>query len=336
MEDFELPTPFNDIVLPNAWGIENKSPFINIDSSGLKVSYTGPNDNKAIIIRANHPIPLECVIFYFEIKIINKGNNGMIGVGYCTKQNHKEISDANIKTNYIYDMLMPGQKYKESEENRSWGCGYHGDDGYSFCSGSGEPYGPKYTTGDIIGCYLNVLKKIVFYTKNGVILGIACHLPDDFKGIIYPCVGFRSQGVSVKVNFGHETFKYSAMTNEYINKKSNNILILKYQENIHFIMGGNENMLVNSTCELTRSLEKKQDSRGQILLLMGEYDKALEALTKLTEIEPDNIITLRYRREIYYIMKKYNESITDLMKLLKIKPGDEWATEAHKLVNKFL
>ncbi|RIB29411.1 hypothetical protein C2G38_1147444 [Gigaspora rosea] len=143
----------------------------------------------------------------------------MIGVGYCTKQNDKEVGDKNVKK-YIYDTLMPGQEYKENEknenkenkENKSWECGYHGDDGYSFCSGSGEAYGPTYTTGDIIGCYLNFLKKIVFYTKNGVNLGIACHLPDDFKGIIYPCVGFRSQGVSVKVNFGRETFKYSAMT----------------------------------------------------------------------------------------------------------------------------
>ena len=30
----------------------------------------------------------------------------MIGVGYCTKQNDKEIGDSNVK--YICDMLMPG------------------------------------------------------------------------------------------------------------------------------------------------------------------------------------------------------------------------------------
>ncbi|RIB14663.1 concanavalin A-like lectin/glucanase domain-containing protein [Gigaspora rosea] len=251
MENLELPTPYNDIVLPNAWDIENKS-FINIDSSGLKVSYADPDENKAIIIRANHPIPLECGIFYFEIKIKNKGKNGL------------------------------------------WGCGYHGDDGYSFCSGSGEPYGPTYTVGDIIGCYLNFLKKIIFYTKNSVNLGIACHLPDDFKNIIYPCVGFKSQGGSVEVNFGHETFKYSG--------------------------------------ELTKSLEKKQNSQGKIFFFMGEYYKALEALTKLLEIEPDNIIALRYRGEIYYVMKKYKESIADLKKLLEIKPDDEWATKAIELV----
>ncbi|RIB18797.1 hypothetical protein C2G38_1319711 [Gigaspora rosea] len=145
MENLELITPFNDIVLPTAWDAENSSPFINIDSSGLK-----------------------CWIFYFEIKIINKGKNGMIGIGCCTKQNDKEIDDSIIKTDYINNILMPGQ---ESKENELWGCGYHGDDGYSFCSGGVEPYGPKYTTGDIIGCYLNFVNKMVFYTKNGINLG---------------------------------------------------------------------------------------------------------------------------------------------------------------------
>ena len=41
MEGLELPTPYDDIVLPNAWDVENKTPFINIDSSGSKVSYKG-------------------------------------------------------------------------------------------------------------------------------------------------------------------------------------------------------------------------------------------------------------------------------------------------------
>ncbi|RIB28580.1 hypothetical protein C2G38_2058925, partial [Gigaspora rosea] len=52
---------------------------------------------------------------------------------------------------------MPGRKYvedKEDQENKSWGCAYHSDDGNFFCSGSGKPYGPTYTIGDTIGCYL--------------------------------------------------------------------------------------------------------------------------------------------------------------------------------------
>ncbi|RIB11942.1 hypothetical protein C2G38_2145319, partial [Gigaspora rosea] len=66
----------------------------------------------------------------------------MIGVGYCTKPSDKKTDNSNIKPD------MPGENM-----NR----GYHGDDGYSFCARSGEPYGPVYATGDIIDCYINFI-----------------------------------------------------------------------------------------------------------------------------------------------------------------------------------
>jgi len=51
--------------------------------------------------------------------------------------------------------------------------GYHGDDGNSFCSsGSGQPYGPTFTTGDVIGCCVNLVDMTCFYTKNGINLGV--------------------------------------------------------------------------------------------------------------------------------------------------------------------
>ncbi|RIB06496.1 hypothetical protein C2G38_2216924 [Gigaspora rosea] len=125
--------------------------------------------------------------------------------------------------------------------------GYHGDDGYSFCLGSGERYDllhheytAGYTTGDIIGCYLN------------------------FRSILYPCVGVRSQGESIEVNFGNENFKYSAITNEDISKRSKNALTSKYQERDYFIIDGYENMLVNLIDELTKSLEKEPSNVNNI------------------------------------------------------------------------
>lgn len=52
--------------------------------------------------------------------------------------------------------------------------GYHGDDGHSFCSsGTGQPYGPTFTTGDIIGCGVDLVHNQCFYTKNGTHLGTA-------------------------------------------------------------------------------------------------------------------------------------------------------------------
>src|ERR1043165_576666 len=42
----------------------------------------GPDDggkNSGATIRANHPIPLQCKLFYFEVEIIDKGKNGYVG-----------------------------------------------------------------------------------------------------------------------------------------------------------------------------------------------------------------------------------------------------------------
>ena len=60
---------------------------------------------------------------------------------------------------------------------------------------------------------------------------------------------------------------------------------------------------------------------------MGKYDKAFEDFTRLA-----NTIALKYRGEINYMMKRYNESIADLKKLLRIKPNDVWAKKASELV----
>ena len=59
--------------------------------------------------------------------------------------------------------------------NNSWG--YHSDNGNFFypsryTSTSGKSYGPSFTTGDTIGCCINSINNMVFYTKNGVNLGI--------------------------------------------------------------------------------------------------------------------------------------------------------------------
>lgn len=57
-------------------------------------------------------------------------------------------------------------------EPESWA--YHGDDGLTFsCSASGKNYGPKYSTGDVIGCGVNFRTGQAFFTKNGVNLGMS-------------------------------------------------------------------------------------------------------------------------------------------------------------------
>lgn len=176
----------SEIHLPTAWNPADKNSLLEISKQGLRIAYTGAgkNDLDVAAVRANHSMPQQAGLFYFEVEIISKGREGLIGIGFCTKS---------VKLN-----RHPGW------ENHSWG--YHGDDGNSFCcSGAGTPYGPTFTTNDIIGCGVNFRTNTGFYTKNGIFLGTAFK---DIKGILFPSVGLRTPGEVIEVNFGQKAFAF--------------------------------------------------------------------------------------------------------------------------------
>ena len=50
--------------------------------------------------------------------------------------------------------------------------GYHADDGCVFnSSGTGQQFGPQFSTSDVIGCGFNLVDRSIFFTKNGIKLG---------------------------------------------------------------------------------------------------------------------------------------------------------------------
>ncbi|XP_064640296.1 ran-binding protein 9-like [Lineus longissimus] len=172
--------------LPKSWSPKDKFNYIGLSQNNLRVHYkgVGKNHKDAASVRASHPIPASCGIYYFEVKIISKGRDGYMGIG---------LSAQGVNMN-----RLPGW------DKHSYG--YHGDDGHSFCSsGTGQPYGPTFTTGDVIGCCVNLIENTCFYTKNGVNLGIAfLDLPPN----LYPTVGLQTPGEVVEANFGQHPFVF--------------------------------------------------------------------------------------------------------------------------------
>ncbi|KAJ3008579.1 hypothetical protein HKX48_008449 [Thoreauomyces humboldtii] len=178
--------------LPTQWNARDKCTSLELSTGGQRVTYTGPGqlDTHAAAVRSNHPIPPQCGLFYYEVKIISKGRDGYIGIGLCTQG--------------VLLTRLPGW------EDHSWG--YHGDDGHSFCcSGTGRAYGPVFTTGDVIGCVVNFMNKTISFTKNGVWLGPAvknvAELSNPEKHL-YPSVGLRTPGEIVEANFGQHKFRF--------------------------------------------------------------------------------------------------------------------------------
>lgn len=181
MEDDDaeaLPTELNTI--------NSSGGFVVVSTDKLSVQYTSVNlhGHDVGVIQANRPAPVKRLTYYFELKVKNAGAKGQIAIGF---------------TNESFKMRrQPGW------EQNSYG--YHGDDGLLYRGqGKGEPFGPTFTTGDIVGGGINYASQEVFFTKNGVIVGTVYK---DVKGPLFPTIAVHSQNEEVTVNFGKEPFLF--------------------------------------------------------------------------------------------------------------------------------
>ncbi|KAF2219081.1 concanavalin A-like lectin/glucanase domain-containing protein [Elsinoe ampelina] len=176
--------------LPSRWSETDKCYGLEImgSTSGMEVKYQGtvrtPDD--AAAVRSDVPVPREVGVYYFEVTVLSRGKEGLIGIGFSSGK--------------------PSLNRLPGWELESWG--YHGDDGFSFaCSASGKPYGPKFSSLDVVGCGINFRTGTAFFTKNGIFLGEAFH---GIKPLdrLYPSVGIKKPGEHLRANFGQSPFVF--------------------------------------------------------------------------------------------------------------------------------
>jgi len=172
--------------VPSSWKRDERT-NLEISNMSLRATYNGQgkSETDAAAVLTDYPIPTNsCAFYYFEVEIINAGQSGYIGIG---------LSGADVKMD-----RLPGW------EKNSYG--YHGDDGCAFLgSGQGTPYGPSYTTNDVVGCCWDMTRDIVFFTKNGMALGTAF---EAVRGSYFPTIGLRTVGEVVEANFGQRPFVF--------------------------------------------------------------------------------------------------------------------------------
>ncbi|KAF4332329.1 RANBPM-like protein [Fusarium beomiforme] len=193
----ERPPAFEDdddlAPLPTKWNKDDQWGGIEIQADGRTVKYVGPKSNQhdqdhmACAVRADHYMPPQCGIYYFEVQIATaKRDDATIGIGFATK---------------TVNLSRP-----VGWEPEAWG--YHGDDGRCFTgSNIGRHFGPGYNANDVIGCGVNFKENNVFFTKNGVKLGTAFN--DINRGKLYPAISLKKPGESIRVNFGQTPFVYN-------------------------------------------------------------------------------------------------------------------------------
>ncbi|KAL7074000.1 hypothetical protein ACQ4LE_006566 [Meloidogyne hapla] len=204
LQRLQMLYPYTDIQkLPRIWSKTDRwslpqqnnngtqqLPILELSADLLRVTKrkgTNQNSKDAAAVRANRPIPRSCIVYYFEITVVSKGQDGFMGIG---------LSEKNVSLN-----RLPG-----------WDAisyGYHGDDGNFFSSsGKGVEYGPTFTTGDVIGCGLNFVTRQLFFTKNGHHLGVANALSIPLNNDLFPTMGMQTADEMIDANFGQKPFLF--------------------------------------------------------------------------------------------------------------------------------
>ncbi|KLO11306.1 hypothetical protein SCHPADRAFT_906177 [Schizopora paradoxa] len=127
--------PHPSVQMPNKWSENHERLVVFDDGRGVKIVHDEvSNAEGASAVGADHPVPRNSDVYYYEVTIIDKGKNGHISIGFCTTE--VDLS------------RLPGW------DRGSWG--YHGDDGHAFAGErDGTPFGPSFTTGDTIGCLID-------------------------------------------------------------------------------------------------------------------------------------------------------------------------------------
>jgi hypothetical protein len=174
------------------WDELKRSNILELSENGLVAKYSTKDSFQPAIVLATRPFHPSGTV-YFEITVLNKGVNGFISIGV-------------VREGYPLDR-HPGW--------HATSYGYHGDDGRTFfSSGTGSPWGPRFTEGDTVGLGINFESGEVFFTKNGQFLGVAfTRCPQK---PFYPAVGMTSYGESIRANFGDSPFLFHFETRALI------------------------------------------------------------------------------------------------------------------------
>jgi ATP-dependent RNA helicase DDX1 len=161
----------------------DKDAGLEVDESGLSCDSTAATDVYCGA-RATHGV--KTGRYFYECIV---SGSGICRVGWSTVAAHLELG----------------------KDKHGYGYGSTG-----FKSNGGfEKYGDgKFQNGDAIGCYIDLVKREVSYSRNGTHLGKAFDIPQEMVGsVFFPAVLLKNS--ELMVNFGEHPFKFAPALPNY-------------------------------------------------------------------------------------------------------------------------
>lgn len=87
--------------------------------------------------------------------------------------------------------------------------GYRAEDGVKLHNDTKgkQPFGPPFSTSDVVGCGIDFLRMEIFFTKNGKFIGTA--FQNVSSTVLFPVVGLHSANEKVTINFGRRQVPFA-------------------------------------------------------------------------------------------------------------------------------
>lgn len=203
-------------------------------------------------------------ISYYEVSILKpgEGNNDADlllqpqGPSPVYRTSHNDCVAVGVATkDFQVHSRMPGW------DRQSFG--YHGDDGGIFHATGGmlKQFGPKFGSGDTIGCGIDYLSKGIFYTLNGKFLGYAWDNISEaiLEKDLYPVVGLDTN-CPVHLNWGHSgPFQFDL--SKFIQKHEGRVLAT-YSPEGNFCPGDDDDAAITTATSTNSAASNKKSGRS--------------------------------------------------------------------------
>ncbi|PRP75707.1 ran-binding protein 10-like [Planoprotostelium fungivorum] len=179
------------------WSMNRKGQSIQLESVSkenvLRATHYG-GDGDISVVQAEHPLDTSSAeVSYFEITIERESEKG-------------EEKTENVI--YVGRVRDSEDSFTESISS----CGYSSDGKLWTGSGSlgmaGKLYGQPFSDGDVVGCGLIPTTGSIFYTLNGLFMGVAARINPGAPYAMYPSVSFQGPG-RVRLNYGQRKFHFN-------------------------------------------------------------------------------------------------------------------------------